>query len=234
MSIKRSAIIITYGRTGSTLLVGLLNTAKRTLIRGENANCFYHLFKSYEALVKARQRGGAQPNHPFFGIKDANVDGYLSLCKQAVNTVLSPGATRFSGPTTIGFKEIRYLDMPEGELRKYVAFLEQIFPDPVFVFLTRNHEEVASSGFYVKLAKNTNVIEQLQTCDRNFAKIAGERDDAFSIDYKDLKLDSDRLKELFAFIGLNYDEAEIARILQIDHSPQTPPHLKKRTWPQSA
>lgn len=234
MSIKRSAIVITYGRTGSTLLVGLLNTARRTLVRGENANFFYHLYQSYDALVRARQRGGAQPNHPFFGIKDADAEGYLDLCRKAVRTVLAPRATRFTGPTTIGFKEIRYLDMSEGELRKYIAFLEKIFPDPVFIFLTRDHKDVATSGFYVKLAKKINVVEQLEACDRNFAKIAAEKDNTFSIGYTDLKLDSEKLKSLFGFIGLNYDKAEIARILQIDHSPQTPEHLKKQTWPKSA
>ncbi len=60
MKAKRSVIVITYGRTGSTLLVGLLNSAEKTLIRGENGNFFFnlvffpstHIFGSFEFILR--------------------------------------------------------------------------------------------------------------------------------------------------------------------------------------
>ena len=230
MSAKRSVIIVTYGRTGSTLLVGLLNSAKGTLIRGENGNVFYHLFKAYETLVQVRKRGGAAQNHPFYGINKTDLPGFLSLCQQAVDKVLMPGGGLFGGPTTIGFKEIRYLNMEEGELSNYLDFMQLIFPDPLFVFLTRDHEQVLSSGFYIKKNNKEKIAGQLAACDKAFANIVASRRNAFAIDYADLKADSARLRDLFAAAGLEYDPARIASVLKVDHSPQTPKHLKKSRW----
>jgi Sulfotransferase family len=231
MSAKRSVIVITYGRTGSTLLVGLLNTAEKTLIRGENGNFFFHLFKAYDTLIQTRRRGGTTPNHPFFGIKEADVDGFLDLCRQSVTKVLAPGGSRWrAGPSTIGFKEIRYLNMPESDLSEYLDFLNMIFPDPLFVFLTRDHEQVLSSGFYQRKKNKDKIAEQLKECDQIFEKVAANKKNSFEITYRDLA-DGDRLRALFAAAGLTYDPEKIRAVLKIDHSPQTPKHLKKRTWP---
>jgi len=228
MSATRSVIIITYGRTGSTLLVGLLNTARGALIRGENGNFFFRLFKAYQTLLKTRRRGGNQPNHPFFGAREADTDGFLDLCRQSVNTVLAPkGSLTRAAPTTIGFKEIRYLDMPQKVLDNYLDFLTEIFPDPLFVFLTRDIEQVMSSGFYAKRENKEALSRNLQRCHRKFAKLAEARPNTFQIDYKDLA-DGARLRALFDAAGLAYDEKRIRKTLQVDHSPQTPDHLKKK------
>ena len=232
MKAKRSVIIITYGRTGSTLLVGLLNSAEKTLIRGENGNFFFNLFKAYDTLIQTRRRGGNTPNRPFFGIKEADVDGFLDLCRQSVTKILAPGGSRWRpGPTTIGFKEIRYHNMSESDLSDYVDFMDMIFPDPLFVFLTRDHDQVLSSGFYAKKKNKDKLAEQLKECDENFAKVAANKKNSFEITYKDLA-DGDRLRALFAAAGLTYDPEKIRAVLKIDHSPQTPKHLKKRTWPE--
>ena len=234
MSAKRSVIIITYGRTGSTLLVGLLNTADRTLIRGENGNFFYNLYKAYSALAQSKRRGGAKPNHPFYGIDKADLTGFIAMCRQAVYKVLAVPRPWLSGPTTIGFKEVRYLQMGERDLLEYIDFMDMIFPDPVYVFLTRDHEKVASSGFYKSKKNKRKLAEKLAACDRKFENIASRRTNTFSIDYKDLKADSEPLRELFAFAGLAYHPDRIEKILKTDHSPQTPKHLVRRTSPADA
>lgn len=46
-------LIITYGRSGSTLLMSLLNTVDGVLIAGENYNVCLHLFRAYKALLNS-------------------------------------------------------------------------------------------------------------------------------------------------------------------------------------
>ena len=60
----RTALIITYGRTGSTLLMGLLNKIDGYLIRGENNNCFHSLFKFVKSLEQTRLLQGNSLNAP--------------------------------------------------------------------------------------------------------------------------------------------------------------------------
>ena len=54
----KSIIIVTYGRSGSTLLQGLLNASPEILVKGENMNYFYHIFKSHKDLCKASSQFG--------------------------------------------------------------------------------------------------------------------------------------------------------------------------------
>ena len=50
-------LIITYGRSGSTLLQGILNSISGVLVRGENANMCYHVFYAYQAILEAKKFG---------------------------------------------------------------------------------------------------------------------------------------------------------------------------------
>ena len=43
-------LIITYGRSGSTLLQGLLNSIDGCIVRGENYDACKGLFRTYQAV----------------------------------------------------------------------------------------------------------------------------------------------------------------------------------------
>lgn len=45
-----SVLIITYGRSGSTLLQGILNSIPGYLIRGENENLMAHFYNAYKII----------------------------------------------------------------------------------------------------------------------------------------------------------------------------------------
>src|SRR5215213_881342 len=66
--------VVTYGRSGSTLLMGLLNSIPGYLVRGENWDALHHLFEFHRTLEdgsrkwdRARLR---QRTHPFYGAGD--------------------------------------------------------------------------------------------------------------------------------------------------------------------
>ena len=64
-----SILIITYGRSGSTLLQGILNSIDGCLIRGENYNAIFYLFEFYEKIIlnKKENYNQTMPNNPFYG-----------------------------------------------------------------------------------------------------------------------------------------------------------------------
>jgi hypothetical protein len=68
--------IFTYGRSGSTLLMGLLNSLPHYCIRGENNNLLYRLYWSSEALNSAlaspSAKNAAKPTNPWFGLDSTN------------------------------------------------------------------------------------------------------------------------------------------------------------------
>ena len=45
-----SVLIVTYGRSGSTLLQGILNSIEGCLIRGENDNFCFALYQAHQSI----------------------------------------------------------------------------------------------------------------------------------------------------------------------------------------
>ena len=112
--------IVAYGRSGSTLLQGVLNSTPGFLIRGENRDALRHLFVFHQTCsterARVRQaRRALDSTHPFYGI-----DGFppktslKDIRRLAIDTVLRPTPeTRVSG-----FKEIRWY---KSDLLDYVT-----------------------------------------------------------------------------------------------------------------
>ena len=73
--------VVTYGRSGSTLLMGLLNSIPGFLIRGENWDALHHLFRFHQTLEDGSRRWEParlrQRTHPFFGAGDFPVERSL-------------------------------------------------------------------------------------------------------------------------------------------------------------
>ncbi len=67
--------VVTYGRSGSTLVGGLLNAIPGYLIRGENDDALRHLWQYHRTLVAAKEKrtGTRSRTHPFYGIGDVPV-----------------------------------------------------------------------------------------------------------------------------------------------------------------
>ena len=65
--------VVTYGRSGSTLLMGVFqHTLPGYLVRGENRDALHHLFL-FDQTMRTESNGARscnlrQPTHPFFGI----------------------------------------------------------------------------------------------------------------------------------------------------------------------
>src|SRR5687768_4449832 len=90
----RHAFVITYGRSGSTLLTGILNSIPKTCIRGENGGALVHIFRAVQSARSAPSfLIGAEdsPTRAWYGASSINADGLQdSLVGAFVRNVLAP------------------------------------------------------------------------------------------------------------------------------------------------
>jgi hypothetical protein len=206
--------VVTYGRSGSTLLMGLLNSIPGYLIRGENWDALRHLFRFHRTLSEGSRRWEPgrlrQRTHPFFGAGDFPIRKSLEGTRRLVlDTVLRPkDDTRVTG-----FKEIRWYGDDVGE---YVEWLREVFPGARFVVNTRDHAEVRRSGWW---AKHPEHAEQLPAIEERILVLAGSLGEAaYRVHYNDYVADLTVLRGLFDWLGEPFDEAAVRSVLETPHS----------------
>jgi hypothetical protein len=207
--------IMTYGRSGSTLVQGILNSIPGYLIRGENRDSMDHLFRFHQTCVKEVARvtradgSKLRVTHPFYGMDDFPPSVSLDHIRRlATATVLRPERdTRVTG-----FKEIRWYkkDLPE-----YVAFLREVFPGARFLVNTRDHEAVLASKFWRSKPRDG----RLERNEESILAVAADLGDAaFQVHFDDYVKDPDSLVGLFNWLGEPYDAAAVRRVMSVRHS----------------
>ncbi|WP_232677274.1 sulfotransferase [Nocardioides sp. R-C-SC26] len=213
--------VVTYGRSGSTLVSGLLNAIPGYLIRGENRDALRHLFDFHRQLqVNARgpKANFRQRTHPFFGAGDFPEDRSLAGIRRLVlDTVLRPKAdTR-----VVGFKEITWFNEERDDLGEYVAWLREVFPGARFLVNTRNLDDVGRSSWWGEgdadqVAANRRHLQANETALTTLADDLGAA--AYRIHYDDYVADPGALAGLFAWLGEPFDLDAVRAVLEVRHS----------------
>jgi hypothetical protein len=211
--------IMACGRTGSTLLQGILNSVPGVMIRGENGGVVEQLFRFHRTVLQRRDpmikdRTTLIPtSHPWWGI-----DGYpeeLALREfrhLVLDTLLRPS----SDTTMVGFKEVR---STPGQMPEFVGFMSRVFPGARFIHNTRNLEDTARSGWWPEreadpLAKVTELTARM----REAVTSAGDR--GFEVSYDDYVKDPAALQDLFSWLNLPFSAPRIRGVLSKPHSYQ--------------
>lgn len=201
-------IIIAVGRSGSTILQSILNTAPHTLIRGENNNFFYWLFKSYQSLLPIGPRPpGASAAKPWFGFQNFNPRLYIQHLRSIAQDFLL-GNQKSDEIYVCGFKEIRFFDVPNNEMHDYLDFLSLLFPGVIFLLLKRNPDEIVCSSWWAKMDSTTLVsrIDEFYT-----TVLASSRNNLVSIDYSRIRDQDTAYLEghLFRAVDLPFRKADV-------------------------
>lgn len=215
-----TVLVVTYGRSGSTLLQGVLNSIPGVLVRGENDNFMFGLYQAYKSLERAKASAGSphknlEPTHSWYGATLIDPDQFCQDCAALVKKILL--ADRPHASYCYGFKEVRYVEiLPEFEA--YLAFLERIFPNVCFIFNTRKLEDVLKSGWWLHAneKKSKQAIESLELLFQQYA--ANHPQNSFQITYEDVVGKTSQLADLFQFLGAEYCEATLDQVLSKRHS----------------
>jgi hypothetical protein len=214
--------IVTYGRSGSTLLQGILNSIPGYLVRGENRQALRHLYAFHTAAVQERQRqrrgqrrrgvepGSHDASNAYFGIDRFPVRKSIAGIRQlALDTLLRPEPdTRVTG-----FKEIRW---GAEDVDEYVAWLLEVFPGARFLVNTRDLDDVASSKWW---ADDPGARATLEAVEGRLLALRESLGPAgFHVHFDDYIADPAALHPMFAWLGAEYDEPRVRRVLDTRHS----------------
>jgi hypothetical protein len=211
----RHLFIVTYGRSGSTLLQGVLNSIPGYLIRGENDGAVYHLHQFHAACVGKKRRLRKRfelpldTTNPHFGLDEFPAKVSLRMLGRLVtSTVLRPEEdTRVTG-----FKEIRWY---QEDLPAYVDFLRALFPGARFLVNTRDHAAVLQSGWWPDKPKDGR-LERMESAILDLAESLG--DAAYRVHFDDYTADPAALRGLFHWLGEDFDETRVRAVLGVRHS----------------
>lgn len=145
--------VVTYGRSGSTLVQGLLNSLPGTLVRGENDFYLYPMYQAWAQVREFQRRYGKDgrrgPQSAFFGLNQMRPREFIfSTRRLAVSQLL--GTTAESEVRVLGFKEVLWHRIRPEETESFFEFFEAVFPMARYVVNRRDHEQAATSGFWLQ------------------------------------------------------------------------------------
>lgn len=227
----RYVFVVTYGRSGSTLVQGLLNALPRTLVRGENNLYLLHFFRSLSAVRDFRRvhvkHGSKESSSAFFGLNDIRRYSFVDAMNQVVvRSTLGQLTPRDFD--VLGFKEVLWHRIEPEETEEFFAMMDQAFPGVRYVLNTRDPEAVLGSGFWKRVESDearTSVervveIQEFlretrpeQVMDVKYEELTGGGEDAVRT-----------LRDLAAFVtGAPPDEAllgSMQELLSVGHGPR--------------
>lgn len=147
----RFVFVVTYGRSGSTLVQGLLNTLPRTLVRGENGLYPLGLYRALEQLQVVRRRHlkhNPRASHSaFFGLHEITPASFVQSTRALVAGHLL-GSVPPREVDVLGFKEVTWHQVAPDETEGFFAYLDRVFPGCRYVLNTRDPEAAIGSGFW--------------------------------------------------------------------------------------
>lgn len=143
--------VVTYGRSGSTLVQGLLNTIPGVMVRGENG---FYVLSLYRAMATATAFRAKHARHQprrvtsaFYGVHEVNARRFVTTTRNLMTQTLLGGASRDT-VDVLGFKEVLWHQVTPEETEGFFAFFDKVFPGARYVLNSRDHEDVLASGFW--------------------------------------------------------------------------------------
>ncbi len=210
--LKGCVFVVTYGRSGSTLLQNLLMTIDGATIRGENHNAMESLWGAARRIRMTRFSWGEEERtaeHPWFGAHEmrpvrfgaAMVDAFVE------NVLVPPPNVRW-----IGFKEIRYNALGD-DFPMMLDFMHHQFKNARFIFNSRAKEDVADSAWWRDWARE-DVYSLVETMDARFDDYATRYPDrAIRTRYEEFESNPEGLQPVFDWLSEPLDQAKIQSVL---------------------
>lgn len=206
--------ILTYGRSGSTLLMSIINSSPECIVRGENGGALYALFESYRRIKEGqigREMTSQRATSPWWGIAEVSLDEYArDLGQTLTRHIIRPSSEH----RICGFKEIRFSQRDAPDLKGYLDFLRTAFPSVKIIFNHRRLEDVSKSKWW---AQKPDALQELNAIDQRFREFPSS-DSVFHFSYDRCLADRTHVQELFSFLGVTYDVTLLDDVFDTRHS----------------
>jgi hypothetical protein len=221
--------VVTFGRSGSTLVQGLLNALPGTLVRGENGFFVHDLYlasASAEAFARDHAKHGSKDvTSAFYGVRRLRREPFVNATRQLTDEILLGGQPA-DRVRRLGFKEVLWHRIAPAETEGFFDWFEDAFPGARYVLNTRDVAAASTSGFWQRqdheqaLASIARVIEVQdflrrtrpeRTVDVRYEALTGERAESDA-----------ELVRLATFVTGGCDDALLERlrgVLAVGHGP---------------
>lgn len=222
--------VVTYGRSGSTLVQGMLNAMPRTLVRGENGLYVQHLFRAWQAADAIREKRKGPParrtSNAFYGINHLTRARFVRSAHRLVTGgILGPEEP--AAYDRLGFKEVLWHQIAPEETEPFFAWLEEVCPGAKYVLNTRDPEQVLGSGFWQRRDSDEAVaaIERVVEIQAHLRETRPDRvhDSRYEVITGDDREASDEaLRALATFVTGGCDDTLLETLrgqLEIGHGP---------------
>ncbi|WP_183095545.1 sulfotransferase [Nocardioides stalactiti] len=222
--------VVTYGRSGSTLVQGMLNAMPRTLVRGENGLYVQHLFRAWQAADEIRQKrkgpGAKNPTNAFYGINALNRGRFVRSAQRLVVGGML-GSEDAGDYDRLGFKEVEWHHLTAAETAPFFDWFEEVCPGAKYVLNTRDVETVLGSGFWQRRDTDESVraIERVVEIQEHLRSTRPDRvlDTRYEVITGEDRPASDAaLEELAGFVLGGCDDALLDALrgtLEVGHGP---------------
>lgn len=218
----RSVYVVTYGRSGSTLLTGYLSHLPGFDIKGENFLFPLPLADAEERLVKAAKLPYGDRDtqaSPWYGSHQFNPAQWKRDVRRALLNQLYPYRPI---PKTIGFKEIRWWYGIEGaEFDAKLRWLTSVRRPGGIVFLTRDLDRTMAGAWWANHsdAERAEARAGLEAFERNaHAYATTHPDHSIHITYEDFCRDSQEAQRLCTMLGVRFRQSVYEQTLGARYS----------------
>lgn len=213
----KHVFIVTYGRSGASALMKVLNDIDGVCIRGENGGLIRPLANAVNMARTTRNRFSGktlEADARWYGANTIRPQGLAkALAQSFVDNVLVPP----EGTRVAGFKEIRYTDddVMDGQFKAIIRFMLEAFEDSRVVFVTRSPQQAADSGWWRDRDRDV-VIDILElTYERFVASHAEHPDRTFLIDHAEFDGNPEGLRSLLEWLGEEVSPEALAESLSV-------------------
>lgn len=216
--IEKYIFIVTYGRSGSTLLQTVLQSISGCHFRGENNNALFPLFDSVRRIEDAKVDHGYREIEafgPWYGIDQVDSEQFAKgLVTTFEREVLKPkNDTRI-----LGFKEIRFHEAGE-HFESYLNFIAAHMSPSYFIFNHRPWQDVKQSGWWRNCSEEL-VYNLVTDADALYHAYAAKYPDrCLTLHYEAFKDDPSAFEKMFAFLGepFNLERVQAAAQKRLRH-----------------
>jgi hypothetical protein len=212
--IRKHVFIVTYGRSGSTVLQRVLQSIPGYFIRGENNHTLYPMYLAYRRAFEARYEHGKKqhsPEDPWYGADDIVPQQFAArLCDAFKSEIIrAPEGTRVAG-----FKEIRFHEAGEELFAPYLDFIAEHFPGSKFIFNSRQWEAVSKSSWWATM--DPQLVESIiEKADGLFAGYCNDNPETcYQMHYEDFCGNPVAFQGLFDFLQEPFDKTAIANLIE--------------------
>ena len=228
-------IILSCGRSGSTLIQRILNTCEKWSISGENYGAIEDLLLFYHKLLTSKQYV-PQDNSGFLTYEKCVANNikpcwYNTYHLEAVKVMLQLLIVNMFNPNgkfrVWGFKEIRFgiqeacsgdlfEDRPvftrnrEG-METIIGLMRSLFPNLKVIVNTRNVNDISKSAWFKDHESKTRIQAQQ---DLLVSYATQHSDFCYVIDYSQVCKNDDELRDLFVWLHEPYNQSAVAVVLK--------------------